>query len=424
MKRSLIMLLALSLLLTGCSLRFTLPEETEAWLPTQANTTEQSMPQATQIPRQTDADGTILAYSVGVQSLSLANGVSNGDTQIQSCDYDGGEMRIPFQYQAGRDADLVGLGLMVFLDGQPQPYKISEEGEYKYLHTFTQVDGEGELIFTPVCGKAGDTLELYAVLTPAPDWLPQETRDGVSYPRSYDLYAPQAVTGVLLRFHADPEVAADFPQVRDRIKAIETVEEEFTTSDHNELWQVYGWSQSTSYRETPRDVTANIVFTDEYKEHNYSAYSPMSLAAVMRWGFAGERASLSFVQEYQDYAYNVKETSEVKFECCLYCPEPVDCNLILYFNDVPISVDPEKAISFSGGNEGTKTIVDLTLDMTEMREINKITVIAVAKNFQTLRQQGALERYPYLQQGIKMLRLSYVLMTYGNQADYLEAVTK
>ncbi len=428
-KRWLSLVLAVVMILTvsGCSLRFTLPEETEARLTPPTSSTEQSTPQETQIPRQTDADGTILAYNTSVQSLSLANSASNGDTAIQTCNYDGGEMHLPFHYVAGYDTDLVGLGLMVFLDGQPQPYKISETGEYEYLHTFMQTGGEGELIFTPVCGKAGDTLELYAALIPAPDWLPHEERDGVTLQRSYyniPTYNPQAVTGILLRFNADPETTADFPQVRDRIEAIETTEESMTGTDKNDLWQVYGWDHPSFYEETPRDITVDIAYSERDDAQDYSRYSPVSIGAVTRWGFTGERAELRFVQDDQEYAYNVKDTSKVNFECCIYCPEPVDYNLILYFNNVPISVDPEKSVQFSGGNSETKMIVNLTLDMTEMRDINQIRVMAVPKNFLTLRQQGELERYPYLQLGIKMLRLSYILTIYGNQSDYMNAVKK
>ena len=58
------------------------------------------------------------------------------------------------------------VGILLFLDGRPQPYRLEGDTDYQYMHRFTL---NNEMIypvfyFTPVTGQAGDTLEM-ATLT-------------------------------------------------------------------------------------------------------------------------------------------------------------------------------------------------------------------------------------------------------------------
>lgn len=91
--------------------------------------------------------------------------------------YEGGELHVPFQC-AG-----VGIGgeigYLLILDGRPQPYKLTDDGEYSYMHTLSPIKmaTEFEFIFTPITGNAGDTLELYAVNVLDPDHRVSE--DGI-----------------------------------------------------------------------------------------------------------------------------------------------------------------------------------------------------------------------------------------------------
>ena len=66
--------------------------------------------------------------------------------------------------------------------------------------------------------------------------------------------------------------------------------------------------------------------------------------------------------------------------------------------------------------------MSFTLDMTEMNEINKISVMAVARNYQALLQQGELEEGSYYQQGFRMFPISFILTSYGNYSDYEKTV--
>ena len=421
MKRLFIMLLALILLLTGCSLRFTLPEETEATVtvPTatagQTKSTEESAEAAPTAPdgtpRQMDAEGRILAVNIYAKTFTLGS-ASDGDS-FQICGYNGGEMRLPFKYMGGHDTDLAGLGLMVFLDGLPQPYKLAEDEKYEYMHIFTDLSGEGTLYFTPVCGKTGDELELCAVLLPAADWFPREKREGgqvklYDYTDPYQIYT---TASVILQFKADPAPAADLPTVRDRVEELTVSEESLTEADQSDI-------RNSIYID---DLDSPNLSTDirYIQRRAWNVY----LGSILRWGYGQEDAEPRFEPTSGgQFAFNVKETSKVNIQCQICCEMPVDYSLVFYLNGEPVSVEPEDVVRFSGGNGETKMVASFTLDMTEMNEINKILVMAVARNYQTLHQRGELGDASDYQLAFKIIPMYTILTSYGNYTDYEKAV--
>ena len=49
--------------------------------------------------------------------------------------YDGGEFRLDYRFSLTGKMDTVGF--LLFLDGQPQPYKVNDTtAEYEYCHSF------------------------------------------------------------------------------------------------------------------------------------------------------------------------------------------------------------------------------------------------------------------------------------------------
>lgn len=74
-------------------------------------------------------------------------------------EYTGGELHV--QVVATPD-NIPEIGVLLFLDGQPQPYRIAEGGEYEYVHSFFPTSKEEiyDLWFVPVTGTEGDRLEL------------------------------------------------------------------------------------------------------------------------------------------------------------------------------------------------------------------------------------------------------------------------
>lgn len=98
--------------------------------------------------------------------------------------YTGGEMELPFMIRATGMVAENGVGILLFIDGQPQPYKTEEEPEYAYLHTFYPEPGEEciyDFCFTPVTGKQGDDLEIYAAAIIYPTYSLADGNAGMVY---------------------------------------------------------------------------------------------------------------------------------------------------------------------------------------------------------------------------------------------------
>lgn len=123
--------------------------------------------------------------------------------------YTGGEIRIPYRLDASGPAYADGAGLLLFLNGVPQPFRTGERDTTEYPQVF-QGDENGrilvqtELIFTPVTGRKGDTLELYAMGIVAPNCRPS---DRASFAYGFGSQS----TGISLRFESDPP-AQELPE--------------------------------------------------------------------------------------------------------------------------------------------------------------------------------------------------------------------
>ena len=79
--------------------------------------------------------------------------------------YNGGEMHLGYWLEA-EGMSKMGLGLFLFVDGQPQLFKTKEDETERYMHVLYPPEGEkikGEFIFTPVVGEQGDALEIYTM---------------------------------------------------------------------------------------------------------------------------------------------------------------------------------------------------------------------------------------------------------------------
>ena len=98
--------------------------------------------------------------------------------------YEGGELHIDYLMDVYGNVAKDGVGLLVVLDGQPQPYKTAEDDTYSYLHTFYPTPEKQldiERIMTPVTGQEGDTLELTVFHLLGPDYYsnPNEMAPGM-----------------------------------------------------------------------------------------------------------------------------------------------------------------------------------------------------------------------------------------------------
>ena len=85
------------------------------------------------------------------------------DPMKMTYEYNGGQMAITFDIgisNAGNE-----IGLVLYLDGIPQPFTVEGQSKETYMYTYTTTKENDSVLlkvkFTPVTGKKGDTLNLY-----------------------------------------------------------------------------------------------------------------------------------------------------------------------------------------------------------------------------------------------------------------------
>ena len=161
---------------------------------------------------------------------SMYFGLAEGPLQDEKgyyCAYEGGEMRLPVLLDCTGIIRKVGVGILLFLDGQVQPYRVDGEESYSYLHTFYPNDEEKtfDLYFTPVTGQKGDAPDLYMVAMQSPNYLPSQ---GPSTSMAYNDGA--GIYRTPLRFLADPP-KAEFPENTIRLKSQKITQEDCSYQD-------------------------------------------------------------------------------------------------------------------------------------------------------------------------------------------------
>ena len=127
-------------------------------------------------------------------------------------------MSIKFSLDGYGRAGRNGVGILLFLDGRPQPYRLEGDTDYQYMHRFTL---NNEIIypvfyFTPITGQAGDTLEMTTLTVLYPEYLPSKgnpgmmtyTRGslGVSFPLQIDATPAEAKIPEKLTLLSEPEI--------------------------------------------------------------------------------------------------------------------------------------------------------------------------------------------------------------------------
>ncbi len=132
---------------------------------------------------------------------SMGHGIDLPDGGESVVTYDGGELSIPY-YVTGSGSGK-NIGLLVYMNGVPQPYRIDGEGEYAYMHIFDlQNDDEKrrfDLSFIPAAGSSGETVRA----TVASIYYPQFKPDMVNS-SGYGFYQGAASAGYDIIFNADP----------------------------------------------------------------------------------------------------------------------------------------------------------------------------------------------------------------------------
>ena len=245
--------------------------------------------------------------------------------------YDGGEMHLYLLLNYTGYSE-VGLGFHLFVDGRPQAYYTSEDTAYSYMHTFYPPNGKDymiELIFTPITGEEGDTLEFGFFVVTYPDYF---LDDDWSWPVQSD----NCWTGLTIpvRYLQTPP-EAEVLQVQDRVL-----------------------SSSLTYIDLSSAEAQNAVSKDEV-EHSFYV-----------------NGSASF-----GYFWNVEEsdTATVKFE--LKGSSNARFGLVVYYDHIPVSVSAEDIMYVSAKN-GQKTILEAEIDLSGFDGEGVLYAVVVPRNYQ------------------------------------------
>lgn len=182
---SFLSIVGLCILLTGC-----LGVQSEK----EKNDTDKSI--------ESESPSDIFTNELSEQSLgAFSFGPVSDHDERDIYEYSGEDIRIPFQV-AGMDKEgNSDFGLLVFLDGISQPYRIEESNgtssKEQVMHKFYLKGEESkqfEIVFTPVIGEKGEKVSIDFSTVFQPDYIP-ENEDETNYGVYHDLNAtiPQEV---------------------------------------------------------------------------------------------------------------------------------------------------------------------------------------------------------------------------------------
>ena len=219
--------------------------------------------------------------------------------------YDGGEFRLEYQFSLTGKMDTVGF--LLFLDGQPQPYKVNDTAaEYAYCHSFpAEEDQRFSFLFEPVTGSAGDTLALTVVSITNPDFQPD-----MESTSSYGWYHKTLESCVELQFNVDaPAAHADLPPVREIFSQSEVREEKVTAQYvENELPQ-YGWG-GVSMDTLDSGIYYTFSCDGGIIYDNLRVSAPVTLRFTM-CGTAGTSYSIAFFLDHQPVKFDESTSCSV-----------------------------------------------------------------------------------------------------------------
>jgi len=292
---------------------------------------EPTQPVQTEAPETTEP--TIEKEPAGAGSLS--HGVMNAirdETGVYLL-YQGGEMHMSYSINASGTVGRDGLGILLFVDGQLQPYKTANDDTYKYMHIFYPQDGVElieEFIFIPVAGQEGDVLEIWYTSIETPDYC---LADGV---QGAVLSNGSVSAGTKLKYEATPP-DAEYPENIDRI-----TEPVISYVDLNP-GAVSGWSDAD--------------WQEKYEFRMYvNGSGPM-------------------------YIYNItEEPVTLRFE--VWGNPYVHYGLVFFVDNEPVSIAEEDKIFF-GVNNGQKTVVEVQLDMTGFDGESVVYAALVPRNWRS-----------------------------------------
>lgn len=253
--------------------------------------------------------------------------------------YEGGEMLLPFEITTTGSIADNGVGILLFIDGKPQPYKTDEEPEYAYLHTFYPGEDNGYIFnfyFTPVTGSQGDLLEIYASSVLYPTYSRADGEAGMVYTSG------STASGFRLKYQETP-LSGTYPEKLPWLSDSSVSFMDTTISD-TAGWSDYQFREQIAYRFLVNGIsdtgrTSRIAY-------GISASEPLSLR------------------------YEVWGSPYVHF------------GLVFFVDNVPVADIDAEPFMLEVHN-GQKTVVEATLNLEQFDGESVIYAILVPRNYRS-----------------------------------------
>lgn len=254
--------------------------------------------------------------------------------------YTGEELRLAFELEETGKHAKNGTGILLFLDGRPQPYKTSEDDTYRYMHVFapeegqTRTDFDGELVFMPITGKNGESLELNAINISFPDFSYQKDQN-TGFKFTFGAVGDSSI----IQFEADAE------------------------------------SQNTQALPVRSGLSNVQIFQEDVKLEDIFDWSEMDLEEKIEDHFWVN----GMIDTGPENVYGVTSESEIHLRYEVYGTPYVDFGLTLFVENQPLAVDESCMIPISI-ERGKKTVVEATLTLPDFDGEAPIYAILSPKN--------------------------------------------
>lgn len=259
--------------------------------------------------------------------------------------YEGGEICISYWVEGSGVFVEHGVGFLLFVDGMPQAYRTSEDGEYSYMHCFKKEDysslGLGDMrldvnfMFEPIAGKKGDYIECHIVRLYYPHYSMEALGDrGL---RPYTLVLGSASRSFVLKYMADPPENEPLP-VQDRLYDLEI---NMIDTTHEEI---DGWSND--------DMLKNIRTKCYVNELDSSS---------------------------KNILWDVTKDDVITVQFEVYGSPLVHYGLVWFMDNKPVSVEKGDIITF-GVEGGKKTVVTAKLDISDFDGESHLYCVLVPRN--------------------------------------------
>lgn len=337
-----LLMILLSIVMCGCQKEDALPSGDTTTPHTDIFTTE-SQQSSSESEENTDNSYTIGSLNIGVPDGWYSDGIS------PCVDYPGGEMRLPFFISSEGRIQEVGIGILLFLDGQPQPYRLEGETEYTYLHTFYPTENTLTLdfYFVPVTGTEGDALEFYAMSLLRPDYYPSQGQARTM------VYSDGAVVAGMRLIYQQAPPEADVPAPVVRLEDVQVSQQDCSSVD------ISGWTDTDMKTKVESRDTVNGI--------------PSNLP---------------------NRIYGITPESIVDLHYELWGAEALQCNYVIFVDNIPISSSEGISIPMPL-TSGKKTVLDAKLTMTGFTGESAIYAVRVPRNYYTADTNGLLQPIPF-----------------------------